>query len=738
MSTHFDPALWTIGLALCLGLIAYVLSNRLKFPPILFFLVFGLFFGPAGLGWLTPDALGDQFKTIISVGIAIILFEAGLTLDYSVYRQTSRTIWRLLTLGILITWFGNAIAIYYIFNLPFSFAIFASSLIIVTGPTVIMPILRKIKVNKRIFNILHWEGVLIDPIGVFLATLSLEILLYWSTIGGFSVGLNLFLRIFFGGVVGVGFGLIANQMIKRKWIPTEYINIFVLAIAIFIFAICDFFVSESGLLATIIAGVILGYQKNITTEEVKRFKLDITHLFIALLFIIIAASLEIDKIIAFGWKGIVLLLVIILLVRPISVFLSSRGSDLLMRERLFIAWVAPRGIVAASMSTLFSLYLVEDGQYKEIAWFAEALTFSVIVVTVVVQGFTASPVAKLLKVQAEENKEWIIVGAHEFSEVLYRYLDSKNYEVTILDSNSNRVDWFKKKGINALNRDVLSSNIYSDERFINSSCLISLTDNEDLNVLICQHWRNLVDSENLYFWQKSDEEELSHLSGTPAWQNLPKPSIIASEIIGNKAQLSEKNYLDVGEKEVPLLFSYKKKIHVTLPKDLLENREESQNISCLVFSRASFELKHFFNPELVLFHKDNQGDDIHLLYQEIANLLEKHERLDDQELLKEMLIKHDDGSIYIGRQAGIMHIYDRKINKPILGLVISEKGIDVKSYDGKLCQTLFILISPSGDPDKHLWIVSTISQLFSNSNIKSRLLECKNATEVLKVIETQK
>ncbi len=732
MSSHFDPILWSIGLALGLGLLSHLLAKKLHLTPILFFLFFGYIFGPEGLHWIYTEEFGSSFKTIISLGIAIILFEAGLTLDYSVYRKTSKIIWKLLTLGVAITWIGNALAIYFIFDLPFSFSIFASSLIIVTGPTVIIPILRRIQVNKKIFNILHWEGVLIDPIGVFIATLSFEVLLYWPSGGGITVGANLLLRIFFGTIFGISSGFLASQCIKRKWIPTDYINIFVLVMAIFTFSICDFFVSESGLLSTVIAGTITGYQKNIVTEEVKRFKLEITHLSVALLFILIVSSLDFSKIIVLGGKGILLLVIIILVIRPINVFCSSINSGLNLREKLFISWVAPRGIVAASMSTLFAFYLSNESQYNNIAWFAEALTFSVIFTTVLIQGLTVGPVARILQVKQQQNREWIIIGAHEFSEVLYRYLITKGYEVIIVDNNINRVDWLKRKGLNAINRDVLSSNVYSDERFFNSSTLISLTDNQDLNALICQHWRNLIHRENLFRWEKGNSQDGEEsLIGQPIWDTLPSPSIISSEIIESKVQLIEKPYSERDEKNISLLYFYNNQVELKLDQDILDNPEEAKKVQCLFFCREGFKLHHFFKTHLVIF---NESTHPHHLYSHLANQLEQFEKIDSQSLLKGMIAKHEDGSIALGKEAGIMHLLDSKVTKPILGVVISKNGFDINSYDKLFCKILFVLISPSGDPDRHVWIISTISQLFMSTNIKNRLIESKSQEEVANII----
>ncbi|MFL2826030.1 MAG: cation:proton antiporter, partial [Coraliomargaritaceae bacterium] len=284
--TENNSALWSLCFAVGAGCFLTSLSRKTHLPTLVLLLLGGFLFGPEGLNLFDPKALGDFLPIFISLAVAIILFEGGLTLDLREFTQTSVVIQRLLTVGVLITWIGIAICIVFVFKTNISFALLMGSLVIVTGPTVIVPLLRRIRIQSRIANILHWEGVLIDSIGVFIAILCFE----WVVEGGGTVALpNFMIRILSGLLIGSIGGYFIYLCMERKWIPDTLINAFALASAMFIFGLTELVKPEAGLLSVTIAGIIVGIKKPHRLKEIKAFKAEIVDLLIGLLFLVLVA-----------------------------------------------------------------------------------------------------------------------------------------------------------------------------------------------------------------------------------------------------------------------------------------------------------------------------------------------------------------------------------------------------------------------------------------------------------------
>ena len=337
--------LTTFAAACGLGVFFLILAQRLKVSAIVILLIGGIVAGPQVLNLVHPDHLGSGLNAIISLAVGLILFEGGLTLDVKGYREVSREIWGVLTKGILVTWIFSALAIKLVFDFDWPFCFFAASLIIVTGPTVIGPLLQRIRVRKNIHHILHWEGVLIDPIGVFIALLCYEwfvsVYLENTTTGGalggylvefFGSGyqtisyFNFFLRFIVGMVTGLGLGGALYQFLKREWIPEEYMNISVLAYAMAIFMAADLLVHEAGLLAVTVAGLLVGYKDTPQLDRIIEYKVELKDLLIALLFVLLAANLELEKFIHYGWPLLIVVGAVMFLVGPLNIFISPRKS----------------------------------------------------------------------------------------------------------------------------------------------------------------------------------------------------------------------------------------------------------------------------------------------------------------------------------------------------------------------------------------------------------------------------
>ncbi|MCP4155445.1 MAG: hypothetical protein GY757_47415, partial [bacterium] len=324
------------------------------------------------------------------------------------YKKISAEVSRILTWGVVITWGLSTLVIKFFFGFTWQFCLLAASLIIVTGPTVIGPLLQRIKVKKKIHHILHWEGVLIDPIGVFIALLCYE---WVITAAVHEVYLKFFYRFFIGISLGLLFGYATYHILKRDFIDRKFINLFVVSTVILNFTVADMLVNESGLLSVVVTGLVLGYKKTPNLTTITIYGMELKDFMIGLLFVLLAANLSLAKFVMYGIPLVFAALFVIFLIRPANIFLSTINSSLPGNDKLFLSWIAPRGIVAASMASLFTLHLHSAGHQN--AEFLEAFTYTIIAGTIVIQGFSAKWVARLLKVLKTDPEGWLIVGAHK-------------------------------------------------------------------------------------------------------------------------------------------------------------------------------------------------------------------------------------------------------------------------------------------------------------------------------------
>lgn len=528
-----NSALWTLCFAVGAGCFLTSLSRKTHLPTLVLLLLGGFLFGPEGLNFFDPKALGDFLPIFISLAVAIILFEGGLTLDLREFTQTSVVIQRLLSIGVLITWLGVAVSIVFILKTNVSFALLMSSLVIVTGPTVIVPLLRRIRIQSRIANILHWEGVLIDSIGVFIAILCFE----WVVEGGGTVALpNFLIRILSGLFIGSVGGYLIYLFMDRKWIPDTLINAFALASAMFIFGITELIKPEAGLLSVTIAGIIVGIKKPHRLKEIKAFKAEIVDLLIGLLFLLLVARLEFYQFSHFfNQGGLWVLIAVILIIRPLSVLLSAYKTQINLREKVLLSWIAPRGVVAASMASLFAISLQNKENPIGDPLLMEAFVYSVICTTVLIQGMSSGVVARLLKLQRPAPNDWIIIGAHRFARELAKAMqDQEEPSVILLDTNPTNIRLAKKLKLKALLCDGMEAEeLYEEEQALfGAGFVLALTDNSELNQLLMQRWAEQLDRESVYGWIPSETSNPNpHIIGSAIFEQLEPPAVISSELI---------------------------------------------------------------------------------------------------------------------------------------------------------------------------------------------------------------
>ncbi|MGL5192196.1 MAG: cation:proton antiporter, partial [Chroococcales cyanobacterium] len=360
MEMPFDITL-LIVLTVIAGIGAQVLADYLKIPGIVFLLLFGILLGPDGFGLLHPSLLGDGLEVIVSLSVALILFEGGLNLELKELDKVSGSLRNLVTIGTLVTLLGGGIAAHAFSEFPWSISFLYAALVVVTGPTVIGPLLKQVQVERSVAALLEGEGVLIDPVGAILAVLVLDVILNGDAdplrlIAGLSIRLGI------GSAIGALGGWMLGYVLKRAHFLSEDLkNLVVLAGLWGLFGLAQDIRGESGLMATVVAGIVLRASGVPEERLLRRFKGQLTILAVSVLFILLAADLSIASVIALGWGSLVTVAILMFVVRPINVWLCTINSGLNWRQKLFVSWIGPKGIVSASVASLFSILLTDRG-----------------------------------------------------------------------------------------------------------------------------------------------------------------------------------------------------------------------------------------------------------------------------------------------------------------------------------------------------------------------------------------
>ncbi len=483
-----------LGLGICCQWLAW----RLKIPAILPLLVTGFLLGPV-IGLLHPQALlGDLFFPVVSLAVAVILFEGALTLRWREVRHIANMVRNLITVGAVITWLGGALAARLIIGLPWALAILFGALIVVTGPTVIAPLLRNVRPIPNLASILRWEGILIDPIGALLAVLVFDFIVAEGSLGELSGRVvTEFLRVV---LIGTGTGLLGGYLVAflmKQYLAPDYLrDVVVLAIVTGVFTVSDFLETESGLLAVTAMGILLANLDLVQLRQIWHFKEKLSILLISSLFIVLAANISPADMSALDWRSLILLAAVILVLRPLSVQVSALGSALSRKERLFLSWIAPRGIVAAAVSSLFAFRLQDLG-YPE-ARLLVSLTFLIIVGTVVLQGSTAKVIARWLGVAEAEPKGFLMMGAHPFAQLLGLALQAEGFTVRLVDSNWGNVQQARLQGLDVYYGNILAEFTENDFDLSGLGRLLALTSNDEANALACLHLQDEFGSSEVY------------------------------------------------------------------------------------------------------------------------------------------------------------------------------------------------------------------------------------------------
>jgi len=487
--SEVDPKL-TFALALLAGMFAQALARHLRLPGIVLLLFAGVALGPDGLGWIQPRQLGEGLFAIVDFAVAIILFEGGLNLELSRLRRVGTAIRRLITLGAVVTLVGGAYAVHVWLGWGLMESLLFGGLVVVTGPTVVGPLVSELRLKPRVATVLEAEGVLIDPIGAVLAVVILRLAL--SGDPG-----SLFLEHSGAGLVRIAagslFGLVAGFALARmlrisKLLPEGLENVSVLSGVLLLYAASEALLSQSGVLAVTVAGVVVGNTRTPLGRDLREFKDQLTVMLIGLLFVMLAADVRYEQVAALGWAGVAVVATLILVVRPFGVWLCTLASELDGRERLFIAWVAPRGIVAAAIASLVAADLERAG----LPGGAElrALVFLTIAVTVTLAGLTAGPVGNWLGVRLRERDTVAILGTQVLGLALAEELRRGQVPVVLLDSNPAGIRRAEEAEFTVIYGNALQESVMQRARFGFVRTVVSLTGNRTLNSVFVQRARD--------------------------------------------------------------------------------------------------------------------------------------------------------------------------------------------------------------------------------------------------------
>lgn len=484
METPFDITLLMV-LTVMAGISAQVLGEYLKIPSIVFLLAFGMLLGRDGLEILEPKLLGDGLEVIVSLSVALILFEGGLQLNLREVGKISGSLRNLITIGTVITLVGGGVAAHVLAEFPWTLSFLYAALVVVTGPTVIGPLLKQVKVDRQVSTLLEGEGVLIDPVGAITAVLVLNIVIsgdadLLSLVGG------LVLRLGIGALVGGLGGWFLAWFLKQAYysLSEGLKNLVVLAGLWDLYEIAQLLQDESGLMATVVAGMVLGASSVPEIRFVRRFKTQLTMLAVSVLFILLSADLSLSSIFALGWGSVFAVLVLMLIVRPINVWICTWKSQLNWRQKLFVSWIGPKGIVSASVASLFAIVLQERGITGGDA--IKALVFLTIIMTVMIQGLTAGGVASLLRLNPELTTGVVIVGSNPLARLIARLIQERGQFVVLIDSDPEVCQLGEAENLQVMLSSEINTEALEKTGLDSMGTFLALTSSTDVNFLLAQ------------------------------------------------------------------------------------------------------------------------------------------------------------------------------------------------------------------------------------------------------------
>lgn len=485
---------------LALGIFSQWFAWRIQWPSIVIMSIIGLLIGPV-LGLINPgEVLGNLYNPLISLAVAIILFEGSSSLDIREIKDVSKSVFRIMTLGAFIAWILGSLSAHYIAGLSLEVSFIIGGLFVVTGPTVIIPLLRNAKLKARTAAVLKWEGIIVDPAGPLLALFAYEVIKVTTRADlGPDYLLTFFLSALLAGLLGLGIGLGISYMANKGLFPEYLKSPIILSFVLLCFTIAEIIMHETGLLAVTVMGLTVAWARGRVSSigNIHHFVEGVSVLLTSTVFILLTASLSPVTIMQmFSWPIIAFVLVMLFVVRPVSIWLPTIGTELTRQEKTLIGWIAPRGIVALTVAGYFASILMDEG-YKD-AEILTALTFALVFITVVVHGFTLGPLAKRLGLSNQNSQGILIVGSNSFSIALASTLKEMNIPVMIIDAFRGRLRPAIEKGIHTHQGEILEEHTRFEADLTPYNKMLAMTIDTSYNVLVTQTFAPIFEYHNMY------------------------------------------------------------------------------------------------------------------------------------------------------------------------------------------------------------------------------------------------
>lgn len=497
-----------IGLIIVLGVGAQWLAWRLRLPSILLMLTAGLCIGPI---WtmvapggkaeplLDPNAIfGDLLFPLVSISVGLILYEGGLTLRFKEVRGVGVVVWRLVTVGAAVTWVLASIAAVALLGLSWQVSLLLGAILTVTGPTVIGPLLRQVRPRGEGGAILRWEGIVVDPIGALLAVLVFEVVAagHGTESAAHAIGQAVLLTILVGGGLGAAAAIVLTEVLHRYWAPEYLQNPLSLLLAVAVFVAANAIQHESGLLATTVMGMVLANQRRADIHHIVEFKENLRVLLLAGLFVTLGARVSVEDVQAVGWSSVAFAAVLIAVIRPLNVLASTVGTRLGWSQRALIACIAPRGIVAAAIASVFAIRLEAAGRADATALAANM--FAVILITVAWYGLTAGRVARLLGLADNDPQGVLFIGASRWVRAVAGALNELGIRVRVADANFPNVSAARQEGLAAWYGNVLTDHAAEEIDLTGIGSIIAATPNDEVNTLASQRFARAIGRQHVF------------------------------------------------------------------------------------------------------------------------------------------------------------------------------------------------------------------------------------------------
>ena len=577
-----------------LSLFCQWLAWRVRMPAIVFLLAAGIACGPV-LHYLNPeDVFGDLLFPMVSLAVAIILFEGSLTLRLSEIRGHGAMVRNLIPVGSVVTGIIGTLAAHWILDIAWEVALLFGAISVVTGPTVIAPLLRAVRPKAKLANILQWEGIIIDPVGALLAVLVYEGIVSWGQGNVFGHSLYIFsTTIVVGTALGSAAGYLNGQVLRKHWIPQYLHNAGTLSFMLGVYALSNEIAHESGLLTVTIMGIWMANMKQVEVESILEFKESLSVLLISALFIILAARIEFSAIADLGWGLAVVLAILMLVARPLSIFIAAIGTRLNWREKLFLSWIAPRGIVAAAVSALFAFQLENHGFVGGET--LVPLVFMLIITTVTVQSLTARPVAKLLGVAEPPEFGFLIIGANTVARMIAAELTKHEVPVVLADTSWENVRLARMENLQVYFGNPVSEHAANQLDLTGIGNLLVISPYKHMNSLATYHYLDWFgDHNSVYSLAEGEQDQTARYQTAEKIQrtrglfdgvSYAKLASLASQGYSVKTtQLSDaftyQDFLDQHQNQALVLFVLDSKDHITPVKSI--DRLKPDNASTLI------------------------------------------------------------------------------------------------------------------------------------------------------------